>query len=350
MTEQNGNPSKKQICVIVDTNIWIDKPLLLTSTGAALIYRILQGRFKIALPEIIEREVYKNIVSATNKAIDEVEKVRRKIQTIIGKSQAFSYPSKEQIKAAIKKRFDDLSAMSILERIPIKDEHTKRAIDRLIENSLPNRPNDQQFKDSLIWEASKELAKTFETHFITKDTGFYNMGTNIMAKELEYECMQENIQIHLHKDLEDCLSALEASSFTSQLEQELINIISEFIKPALLNSTMSQFLDIGHIISTNIKTFLTEKPDVIAVSFEITYEGIDTISYNSSPRSNVSFTVKGDCSFLLSTKAIEDASFDEIEYCWTDSQGNICRPRAVFFKSAGSKNIDFFKLRAPIEL
>ena len=55
---------KKPICVVIDTNIWMQDSNLLLKTvmGSALLYILRQSKGKIGLPEIIEEELTRNIV------------------------------------------------------------------------------------------------------------------------------------------------------------------------------------------------------------------------------------------------------------------------------------------------
>lgn len=352
MNEQDKQCSKP-ICVVIDTNVWIQMPLLKNSTGAALIYSLSKGKLKLGLPEIIEREILKNIISKMRENIDKVKDGLRQIQMIMGKSPIVNYPSDETIEDAVINRIQEFERLSILKRIPIKLEHTKAAIDRLIKDLPPNAPKNQQFKDSLIWESLKELAKKFKIYFISNDNGFYlpDKNNNKMAKVLEEECTQEQIEINLFRNIEDCLSHLEASIPQSKSEtEELVKVISEAIKPDLLKDTIKKDLDIGNMINNKINPFLTEKTNVIAISYEITFEGIETVSDPNLLRSDISFTANGDCSYSLQNKNIFDNYLHEVNYCWTENGSDIQRrnSRYIHLASATNSRMEPYKFRAPI--
>lgn len=90
---------QKQICVVIDTNIWLQESSLLmrTAMGSALLYILKQSNGKIGLPEIIEEELTRNIVENGLKAIEQIDKGFKSIEVIMGFRDSYEVPNKAQL-------------------------------------------------------------------------------------------------------------------------------------------------------------------------------------------------------------------------------------------------------------
>jgi hypothetical protein len=164
---------QKPICVVIDANIWLqDSNLLMrTAMGSALLYILKQSNGKIGLPEIIEEELTRNIVENGLKAIEQINKGFKSIEVIMGFRDSYEVPNKAQLEAAVKERLTDLEDVII--RIFFTFEHAKSALRRINEKTQPNGDNNQQFKDSAIWEAILELSDSYTIYFISDDNAFF---------------------------------------------------------------------------------------------------------------------------------------------------------------------------------
>lgn len=162
---------QKPICVVIDTNVWRSHLLLRVGLGPALLHVIYSRNGKIGMPEVIEKEIRKTLFAAGLDAVGVVQKGFQDISSITGSYWRFKVPSEQELRKGIDVRLAELE--SLFERVEITLEQTRSALDRVYEGSPPNGPKNQQFKDSMIWEAILDLGQRFEVHLITEDSGFY---------------------------------------------------------------------------------------------------------------------------------------------------------------------------------
>lgn len=100
----------KQLCVVIDTNIWRQDSniLLKTPLGAALLYCLKQNNGCLGLPEVIENEVMKHTIQVGCKAVKEINSNLKKIEIIMGKRSNYQVPDESQIKDSIERRMKEI--------------------------------------------------------------------------------------------------------------------------------------------------------------------------------------------------------------------------------------------------
>src|SRR5207249_2739195 len=100
---------------------------------------------------------------------------------------------------------------SLIERVPITLEHVHSALDRVNSETPPNGPKNQQFKDSLIWEAALDLATRGTVRLITADGGFFEQrstANGALATVLRQECNARGADLHIHATIQDCVAPM----------------------------------------------------------------------------------------------------------------------------------------------
>ena len=110
----------------------------------------------------------------------------------MGFRDSYEVPNKAQLEAAVKERLTDLEDVII--RIFFTFEHAKSALRRINEKTQPNGENNQQFKDSAIWEAILTLSDSYTIYFISADKHFFKnreKQTEELADNLLNECNRE---------------------------------------------------------------------------------------------------------------------------------------------------------------
>ena len=129
----------------------------------------------------------------------------------MGQHRPYTVPPSAKIVAAIEARFNELE--SLFESVPLTLEHARSALRRVNDGSPPNGPKNQQFKDSLIWEAALNLAERFHVHLVTKDTGFFaDKNLSALAPELLRETAVLGRVISIYSKLQDCLEVLRSDA------------------------------------------------------------------------------------------------------------------------------------------
>src|SRR4051812_28199447 len=145
-------------CVVLDANIWVSQLLLNSSIGAAFLYRLRKIQGVIGLPEVVEMEVMTQVLRKGREARDTVQQNLANIRSLVGETQELKLPSDGEFTRAIEERFSTLSRL--IERIPINPSHYRQALVNVIDGVAPNATR-EQYRDSLIWEAVKDLSLTY---------------------------------------------------------------------------------------------------------------------------------------------------------------------------------------------
>lgn len=224
-------------------------------------YAIRQHNAKIGLPEVIEREVEKHGLAVGLEAVAAVEKAKRQLERLLDKQVLFSVPKETDIRNGIEKRLQQLEPL--FERVPLTLHHARMALDRVNSGVAPNGRR-QEYKDSLIWEATLELAARFHVVLVTEDSGFFR-GEEL-DPSLQQECLQSRLSIQAFRSLEQCLTAL-----APRLPATYSDEIREKIKTALREWSEEKIAQSGNegraTAEVDLQLFATEDPSRFALSF-----------------------------------------------------------------------------------
>jgi len=334
-------------CVVLDTNVWRSELLLNTPTGAALLFILKRFNAKIGLPEIVEKEIAKVIVKECLKAA----KPLKTLEPLIG-FQLGIEPTEEAFAARVTKRLSDLA--SLFRRIPFTHEHARGALGRIIRELPPNGPDREQFRDSAIWEAVLECARTEAVHFVTEDKDFFRQREpkNGPAENIEADANSQAHRIRVHYSLPLCLAALQEAGPTVETEG-LATSIESALRGELSESAANRGFAVGIMIRCIVKPFFTEQTGVLAIDFELTFE-VDNIAEEIRERGRL--VSSGSCFFHVTDNSISDVRKRLEEFAWRDEQGLPQKSRNyyVFAETAslmfgGQKPHAPYSFRAPVE-
>lgn len=317
MTEMRKNPQGPDRYVVIDTNIWVyTTGLLTTALGAALLYAISRTNSQLALPEVIEQEIQKHTIKRGVDAVNKICESYRLIEMLMGARDNYRVPSRDELSNRVDKRLAELS--NIVHCVPFSFEHARGALSRVLEQAPPNGEKNQQFKDSAIWEAILELSNDCEVHFVTEDTAFFIERTpkKGLAVNLKHEA-NGRIQVFYGHP-----------SYLEQISQEIPKI-NEAKVAQKINGSLSKFLreradkdeyQIGCLESYKVAFYLTEKAQLLAVEFELTYAIHDLkVAADQPPMSGLQ-KVTGNGGYDIQQEAIEDVSIERIETLSVDGE------------------------------
>ena len=280
-TTSRDQPTQEKRFVLVDTSIWRSQLLLRSPLGAALLYYIRRTEALLALPEVVELEMAKHVKKAVAEARTKAEASFATLQQVMKVVAEFDIPNDEQVEEAIRDRLAELA--DITERVPFTLEHARRGLMRVIEDTPPNAPKHQQFKDSAIWEAALSLAAQRPVLFITGDNGFFQ-GKD-PAKGVAIQLQKEiagGARISVFFGIEPCLATMkdESPSFdneqvAAQVKENLVVRINEYLaEQGLVASEASQF---------SINVFATEHPTRVTLAVHAEYPLSDTGADEPAP-------------------------------------------------------------------
>ncbi|MBF0519941.1 MAG: DUF4935 domain-containing protein [Nitrospirae bacterium] len=326
MDNQVQDKINKNICVVIDTNIWFSDKMLMSNSGCTLKYhlsRIIGA--KIGLPEVIEYEIEKNIVKYGAEKIEEIRENMRYIQMITGSIPELSLPTEDDFKKSVDEQFSVLEQKQLLYRIPFTISHAKNALRRVVDETPPNGKENQQYKDSAIWEAILCISEENDVHFITSDKAFYKSRS---YKEGLHKSLKDNLKegknVIIHENIDSCLPELKKllppidyPIMRDKINKEIDSKIRGDLNIVKANK------DIEFILSTLenhvFETFVTENSEILFISFNFTYKVTpvdETLSI-----SNATLLTIGDCFYNHKTAEISYVQVHRYEYKWYDSNG-----------------------------
>ena len=288
--------------VLLDANIWIAEHLLRSALGAALIFALKRSNGKILLPRVTEQEAVKGIVKVGEAAISQVRKSFLTIQSIVGRIPEYEPPSHEEIEGHAMSRLAELSAFitTIESSLAVYDA----ALARVLQGRPPNKRN-EQFRDSMVWETLLQQDPGTPIYFVTRDTDFFE-GPGLdsaLAHELTQEIIERQLEVRVHRTVEHLLSSLNGSVLKADTAEIRAALVVALEKELLSVSQTCRY-DLQAFRDGTVEVFLTEDHNVLAVSFEFTYDIANLIGPDDTLEQAATLTVKGNASYSIDAKAI----------------------------------------------
>lgn len=190
--------------VVLDTNIWQKELALNSALGAALRFFMKAKSARLAVPEVVRREVEHNLRQLIDHAIDSVEKGNRQLLALFGSLKEIVLPTPEQADELIKQVFAKVG-VEILE-MPFGLESARSAFEKTIRKQPPCH-NAQQFKDAVIWADAVALLATDDVILATQDKAFFAGGDpkNGLAKNLLKEAAGHAHRLQVVSSLNELL-------------------------------------------------------------------------------------------------------------------------------------------------
>jgi hypothetical protein len=303
--------------VVIDTNVWVyTTRLLTTDLGAALLYAIGRTNSQLALPEVIEEEIRKHTIKTGADAVSDINEGYRRIEMLMGQRDDYRVPTANDLANRVDDRLAELS--KIVHRVPFTFEHARGALKRLLEETPPNASKNQQFKDSAIWEAVLELSRKGTVNFVTEDKAFFvdRDPKKGVARNLKDEA-NERVKVFY-----------KLPSYLDQMREDIPAIdnaavalkINEALSKSLLDRAAEKEYEIRGLESHRMSFFLTEKAQILALDFELTYkvDGLRT-SAESSSFSGLQ-QVKGNGGYDVRRDSIADVSIERIDTWLPDGE------------------------------
>ncbi len=272
-----------------------------------LVYYLRQRKGFLGTPGLLEREWIKHATIVINDALAQYKKAGQTLETIFGLTFVYGLPTESEIDQTARSRFEELEPLLV--RVPFTLEHATLALDRVNAGLPPSGEKNQQFKDSAIWEAVLELARTHSVYLITRDGGFYEKNGDALASVLSKECVSEAASVRLFRDISACLKQLKEEKDVNfvdlkHLADSIENIVGLFHCWLLVSEERGGFLFTDERVDAKATAYLTGEPDKLAISFKLTYRLEDRSENQSDVRLEPSLTLIGDCFFNVRTKEV----------------------------------------------
>ena len=266
----------KAICLVPDTNLWINRRTLLLNTSYAnsLLYALRMHGGSIGLPEVVYEELKRLVPELAKQATNNLKDAARDIVELAGTPDA--WPIREtptDLSRALGDRLERLRPM--LMEIPFAEDHGRRALNRVLDKLPPNGPKNQQFKDSAIWEAIKDLAKGYQVWFVTGDNGFFEdrdktKGLSLSLAE-ELAANEWVVRLIHTDDLDDVLEELQGG-MSRPSSVVAIEDLEELVRVYAERSATEHVGRLGHFTGAGMRVFTTGEKGELVVSFLISFE------------------------------------------------------------------------------
>lgn len=309
----------KKICILLDTNTWRRNLLLRTAMGSAFLYTINSARHMLCLPEVVEEEIKKHTQIAALEAKQKIRRSFNDMQAVIGVHCPYNLPTEEEITQAILERFEGLDKLII--RVPFTLEQAKSALNRVNQNIPPSSTKKQQFKDAAIWEGILQIGQDYDVYFISNDGDFYEDNRKkLLSNVLMEEAESAGITVKVFQDLEACLNEIETDKPNINRDK-LGEIIYLDKKGELERKFAPDNLKLADIQSCNIRPFITEKHDHLAVEYTIIINAINTDTNELNEDEPASVTIEGSCTFNTADQTVAKNGFSSIGSNWVDING-----------------------------
>lgn len=221
---------------------------------------------KIALPEVVEIEVNKTFSDISEEALVRLKKDSRFLANTSRRTIAISIPRDFSIADGLAARWDELS--TVIQRFPITYKQLRVALDRVMTRRLPSGANNEQFRDSCIWEVFSSINKNKEIYLVSNDSAFYQDKNrrNGIAATLKREILDNSYASDLYPDLE---SFLEAKGYSTKIDypSTMGRQLAEATRFALRSDLRREELQQSDIIFTSIRSYTTVKRSQVAITF-----------------------------------------------------------------------------------
>ena len=267
---------------------------------------------RLGLPEVVEREIHRNALRLGRESSGRIRDSYRRLQ-LFGFATPIQTPSDVEIGRHVTGRLAELEPY--IERVPFTLDHAQAALDRVLDQSPPNSANNQQFKDSAIWEAALTLCARFAVRFVTADKAFYANQTYAhgLTDRLLADVAAGGFDLVLYPDLETLLLAVQETA-TVPNYVEVARRITASVQPEVERVLGEHGLAITSTLDTRLSALPTAAADVLAVGFQSRFLAADKVEGATGGQRPTDVTVKGSCSLLVREGEVElrEIGFSEV--------------------------------------
>ena len=156
--------------------------------------------------------------------------------------------------------------------------------------------------------------------------------------------------MQIYTDLPSCLDSLK-KDVPPLDKRDLATRLDHEITSDLLKFASDKEFELGaQLRNFSVSGFVTEEINMLALSFELTYEAYDLSQDERTVSATDLLIVKGNCTFNDATKALADVRLESFEYVRSD--GELVGPkglRTVYASAVIGRGQIQYQFRQPIE-
>ncbi|WP_162049654.1 PIN domain-containing protein [Fluviibacter phosphoraccumulans] len=301
--------------VILDSNIWLAELGLNSSLGAATRFYLRQQRARIALPEVVRREVQHNFRSRLKEFVSEIAKNHRQLLAICGSLKEVVLPDDSQIEEKVEHIFSDLG-VSLIE-VPFSIESAQSSFLKTV-YKVPPSDKTQEFKDGVLWADCCGLLEEDDVSLVTNDKAFF--ANRDFTKGLAANLVDE---VSIRPKTFKIFASL--SELISELKTELI-IDKEILLYALFANKGTSIDDLltrtnyrlGETYEVEYSAYVTENPNLLYLEFTVEIVAHDA---TAEDRPDGSLVLRGDANLNTESSTYESIRVWEEELSYNEQDG-----------------------------
>lgn len=315
--------------VVFDTNIWKSDLYLRSRTSSAVkAYLNLSGA-RIGLPEVVEMEMKRHLLADLKSYRDRVQDNHERLLALFNQLKEVVLPTDDDIQRLVS---DSINSVGIpFQKVPFSIDAARASFHRTIDKRRPSHKN-QQFKDGVLWEDCKLLAKQESVILVTNDRAFFqddNLEKGI-ASDLAREIADEGIELKVLPSLTALLHEIREPVQTPKyrleeaLEEQLGNEFDSLCDKQGFNREKE--------IDFKVEYFATENPAILYVHVDGSYHCTDILG---SKRSSGTLFFSCDGSFRVMDKVFIDLSLTELGLKYRDADGQENINKGAYIRAGG---------------
>jgi len=331
-TNPPGAIHRRPDCVVIDTNIWRSELLLKTPLGVSFVYTLGRQQGRLGLPEVVERELKKQIVEAGLEAVEQNNKWSRIATTLTGSPFFPLSHSAGDFEQIVEKRLDELTP--VLLRVPFTLEHARAALDMVNAKVPPNAKN-QQFKDSAIWQAVLHLSQEYAVHLVTNDRAFLanrEDPSQGLAANLQADCAAADARVGIYCDLGSCLQAVSGNRPPFDRDH-LVPLIESFVMPRLQAEATRLRCELKEVLDTKIEAFWTQTANRVALDYTVALRFEPESPSQQEREAERTAIAHGSCYYDSTSDTVDEGFIQETRFLSRSSTGRSMHARSYDYEN-----------------
>lgn len=167
--------------------------MLRHSSGSALRFFLRTSGARVALPEVVRREVVRRLLAELHNLSHDIQHSHGRLLRHLGALKELVLPSAQEVEDAAKGAFER-TRIDIVD-VPFTIESARASFEKCIAGEPPSGPKDQQFKDGVVWADCIRLAADDPVLLVSCDKGFFRnrryedgLASNLAAEAQATKC------------------------------------------------------------------------------------------------------------------------------------------------------------------
>lgn len=301
------------LILVIDSNIWLGEQMLRHSAGSALRFFLRTNGARVALPEVVRREVVLNLGRTLKELSQGMQESHERMLRLVGSLKELVLPTEQDLEAVAFEAFE--SARIDIFDVPFSLESAQASFDKCLRREPPSGLKDQQFKDGVLWADCVRLAADNPVLLVTADKGFYRERT--YAKGLATNLNDEaRVTAHGISVVHELSAVLEKVRTNVSIDYaRLSDRFLAKIRDGVDRMIGREGFAVGDLTSGEHKLFATDNPAEAHLEFRLSYRCVH-------PDDRVGTLIaRGEATYCPATDEVADLQARGEEFHYSDVDG-----------------------------